>query len=97
MKRARTRSESGHIATIKAMDCVLCSLLGMTQESVTDAHHPRIGQGGAQRASDWLAIPLCHEGCHQGRDGIHGTRNLLRIAKVEEIDLIAETFRRVLS
>ncbi len=61
----------------------------MTQSSKTDVHHVREGQGVAQRASDYLAIPLCHSGCHQGPQGIHGDRSLLRLAKASELDLLA--------
>ena len=80
---------------VKAMECVLCRLLGMQQESVTDVHHIREGQGMAQRASNWLVVPLCHSGCHQGPLGIHGDRSLLRIAKVDELDLLAMTIQEL--
>lgn len=80
---------------VAAMDCILCRLLGMQQESKTDVHHIREGQGMAQRASNWLVVPLCHEGCHQGPNGIHGDRSLLRIAKVDELDLLAETIKEL--
>lgn len=85
-----------HLATIGSMPCVLCELLDMTQTSKTDVHHIREGQGGAQRAPDMLTIPLCHNGCHQGPHGIHGDRSLLRLAKVEELDLLAIVLGRVL-
>lgn len=85
-----------HLARIKAMPCVLCETLGQTQRSTTDAHHIRTGQGGAQRAADELAIPLCHEQCHQGPTGIHGNRSLLKIAKVTELDLLALTIANLM-
>lgn len=53
-------------------------------------HHIREGQGMAQRASDFLAIPLCPE-CHQGQMGVHGDRTMLRIHKLTELDLLART------
>jgi hypothetical protein len=53
-------------------------------------HHLRTGQGKGQRASDYLTVALCPD-CHQGPHGIHGDRSLLRIAKVEELDLLALT------
>lgn len=84
-----------HIGRVKAMGCILCELLGMRQESATDAHHIRTGQGGAQRASDFLVIPLCHSGCHQGPRGIHGDRSLFRMAKVGELDLLAMVIERL--
>lgn len=85
-----------HLDRIRAMPCVVCELLGMEQTSKTDAHHIREGQGGAQRAPDMLTIPLCHNGCHQGPNGIHGDRSLLRLAKVGELDLLAIVMERVL-
>ncbi len=85
-----------HLATIASMPCILCEVLGMEQNSKTDCHHVREGQGMSQRAQDELAIPLCHNGCHQGPNGIHGDRSLLRLAKVDEMDLLALTFRNVL-
>lgn len=44
----------------------------------------------SQRASNWLTIPLCPD-CHTGPNGIHGNRSLMRIQKIEEIDLLART------
>lgn len=80
---------------VAQLGCILCRLLEMEQQSKTDLHHIREGQGMAQRASNWLVIPLCHDGCHQGRNGIHGDRSLLRIAKVDEFDLLAATLERL--
>lgn len=44
----------------------------------------------AQRAHDWLTVPLCWE-CHQGKNGIHGDRSLWRIYKLDELDVLAAT------
>jgi hypothetical protein len=90
-----TKAEKAHMGRVAAMGCVLCRLLGMPQESKTDVHHIREGQGMSQRASNWLVIPLCHSGCHQGPCGIHGDRSLLRIAKVDELDLLAMTIQEL--
>lgn len=48
----------------------------------------------AQRARHWLTVPLC-KACHQGPDGIHGARNLWRVYKLEELDVLAETIARI--
>lgn len=85
-----------HLATIASLPCVLCELLGMTQTSKTDVHHIREGQGMGQRASDMLTLPLCHATCHQGPQGVHGDRSLLRLAKVEELDLLDVTLTKVM-
>jgi hypothetical protein len=85
-----------HLATIAAKPCILCRLLGLTQESKTDAHHVRTGQGMSQRAGDYCVIPVCHDRCHQGPHGIHGDRSLLRQAKVSEMDLLDMTIGELL-
>jgi hypothetical protein len=64
------------------------------QTSKTDVHHIRHGAGIGQRNSDYLTIPLCHDQCHQGANGIHGDRSLLRIANVTELDLLAEIIKK---
>lgn len=76
-----------YLGLVKMVPCVLCTFLGSRQTSQTDAHHPRDGVGLSQRAGDFSAIALCHDGCHQGPRGIHGDRTLLRMAKVTEWDL----------
>jgi hypothetical protein len=87
MKRITSRA---HIERIKRMDCILCGAPGPSS-----AHHLREGQGMGQRADDVLAVPLCWH-CHQGPEGIHGNRALLRVRKMEELDLLAMTIERLL-
>lgn len=74
---------------VSRLPCALGYLLGEDHGPV-HLHHPREGQGLSQRASDWTIIPLCPS-CHQGPNGVHGDRSLLRIAKVDEMDLLAVT------
>ncbi|GAA5786121.1 hypothetical protein [Chitiniphilus shinanonensis] len=93
--RPAKRDTTDHRNRVAALGCILCDLLGMPQTSKTDVHHIRHGQGAAQRASDYLTIPLCHDQCHQGPHGVHGDRSLLRLAKVEELDLLALTNQRL--
>lgn len=83
-------AEKRHLDRLGRLPCVLCQALGQRQEGRTFVHHIRAGQGIAQRSPHWLAIPLCLD-CHQGPSGIHGDRSLMRIAKVEELDLLAMT------
>lgn len=78
-----------HKNRVAALGCILCQALGLPP-SPAQLHHIREGHGMSQRASDWLVIPLCPS-CHQGNTGIHGDRSLLRIAKMEELDLLALT------
>lgn len=49
----------------------------------------------SQRASDMLVIPLC-KSCHQGPKGVHGDKTMLRVFKVEELDLLAITLEKLL-
>ena len=74
---------------VAALGCILCRRLGYG-EHAAEVHHVRTGQGAAQRASDWLTVPLCPT-CHRGPQGIHGDRARLRAARVTEMDLLAAT------
>lgn len=85
-----TKAELRHLIRVRGLPCVLCTLLGTPQTSHTTAHHIREGQGMSQRAPDMLTVALCRE-CHQGKQGIHGDRTLLKIAKVSELGLLALT------
>lgn len=99
-KRRATKREQAHLQRIRALPCVLCDMLGQAQQFPTSVHHIRTGQGMSERASHYLTIPLCNDpqrrgGCHQGDEGVHGDRTLLRIAKLDELDLLAATIERL--
>lgn len=89
---SRKKQESNYLRKVKELDCVLCSLLEQPQSGVTEAHHIRTGHGLGDRASDFLTVALCVE-CHRGTYGFHGTKALMKIAKVSELDLLAETIK----
>lgn len=80
-----------HKDRVFQLGCCICRLQGQGP-TPPHLHHIRHGQGGAQRASDMLVIPLCPEH-HQGGTGIHGlgTRAFERRYKTTELDLLAET------
>ena len=82
-------SNRSHLQRIKELPCGLCGASGPS-----DAHHIREGQGMGQRASDYLAIPLCKD-CHQGPCGLHGNRTLWKVYKREELDVLAETIAKL--
>lgn len=86
-----TAAEKRHLDRVARLGCVLCRHLGY---GITPAaiHHPRFSEGMAQRASHFLAIPLCHEH-HQGATGLHGlgTREFERRYKLSEPVLLAMT------
>lgn len=92
-KTNRTAAEQRHHDRVAALGCALCYALGVGHVGAT-IHHVREGQGMAQRASHWLVIPLC-PACHQGPNGIHGDRTLLRMANVTELNLLAITISRL--
>lgn len=48
----------------------------------------------SQRASHWLTVPLCPRD-HTGERGIHGDRSEMRLRKLTELDLLADTIRRL--
>ena len=83
-----TAAEKRHMVRVAQLSCGLCGAEGV------EVHHIREGQGGAQRASDFLTVPVCPS-CHRGPKGIHGDRTMLRIKKWGEIDLLADTLRRL--
>ncbi|WP_321951913.1 Ref family recombination enhancement nuclease [Paraburkholderia bannensis] len=90
-----TRAESAYLARVARLGCACCNLLGFDMSDVQpEIHHPREDQGMAQRASSYLAIPLCAEH-HRGAHGIHGDRQVLRQLKCSEIDLLAWTIGRL--
>lgn len=84
-----------HLSRVAALGCVLCDHLG-TPGSPAEVHHIREGQGAAQRASDFLTVPLCPE-CHRGANGLHGlgTRGFAARYKLDELDLLAMTIERL--
>lgn len=89
--RAKTAAGSAHLARVKGLPCACCGAA-----APSDAHHIREGQGGAQRAPDFLAIPLCKEH-HQGKTGVHGDKSAMRLRKLTELDMLADTIRRLTS
>ncbi len=81
-KKAPTADERAHIQRVKDTACSLCDA-----PPPTEAHE--IKQGA------WFtSVGVCPE-CHRGPLGIHGDRRLLRIKKVDEMDLLDITLSRV--
>jgi hypothetical protein len=78
---------------VAALGCIVCRHFELGETPAT-LHHVREGQGMAQRASDWLVVPLCKEH-HQGRSGIHGGQ-FYQLNKLDEMDLLAMTLEAAL-
>ena len=95
MKRAATAAEKRHMGRVAALGCILCDHLGLGA-TPAQVHHVREDQGGAQRASNDLTVPLCPEH-HTGKTGLHGlgTRAFERTYGLSELDLLALTLERL--
>lgn len=79
-----TKAESRHMGRVAELPCACCGAMGV------QVHHLRAGQGMAQRASNWLVVPLC-EPCHTGSRGVHGDKSMMRMMKLSELDMLANT------
>ena len=77
-----------HLARVAALPCACCGDAGV------QVHHIREGQGLAQRASDWLVIPLCPL-CHTGPNGAHGDKALMKVYKTSELQMLANTIEKL--
>jgi hypothetical protein len=82
--------ESQYLGDVSSLPCSVCGKYGV------ELHHPRIGQGMAQRAEHFLVIPVCPD-CHRGHAGIHGDRSLLKARRLTEMDLLAKTIELIYS
>lgn len=90
-------NKSQYLLRLAYGGCILCEYLGLVQRDEITLHHVRIGEGMAQRASDYLCIPLCREH-HQGDSGIHGLgiRGFYSRYKMDEIDLLEMAIKRLI-
>lgn len=86
-------ADKSHLSRVASLGCGLCRRIGYG-ETPAEIHHPREGQGMAQRGSNWLAIGLCPEH-HRGPHGIHGDRQAFKDARVDEMDLLADTLEQL--
>lgn len=77
-----------HLARVHEIPCVICGSVPV------EAHHAREGQGMGTRGNDWLCVALCPE-CHRGHNGLHGNKSLMRIKKLDELDLVAMTLEAI--
>lgn len=83
MNNTYTAAEKRHLEVIKSMPCVVCN-----QPAPSHAHH-------VKQDSAYHCVPLC-ESCHQDpQNGIHGRKAMWKIHKMDEMDALAETIRRL--
>jgi hypothetical protein len=90
-----TKALKKYMSRVADVGCILCMHLGYGP-TPAHLHHPRGAAGGAQKASDWLVIPLCPEH-HQGNSGLHGLgeKGFYTRYKLTEWDLLAKTIEAV--
>lgn len=84
-KRKPTVAEREHIARISLLPCSVCDRSGPSE-----VHEIRQGQW-------YTSVALCPE-CHRGSLlGLHGQRRAWLVRKMDELDALAVTVRRLLS
>jgi len=83
------------MSRVAAIPCVV-GQLGWSGECSgrLELHYLREGQGAAQRASDFLVIPVC-TGHHTGAFGIHQRKAFYVRTKLDELDLLAFTLEQL--
>lgn len=84
MNNRLTAREREHLGRVKALPCSICDAPGPSE-----AHHVKQGQ-------QYTAVALCYD-CHTGHNGIHGTKAFWRIRKMDELDALDVTIRRLLT
>ena len=81
-KKAMTALERKHVGRIKEMACIVCE-----QSGPSEAHE--IDQG------EWFtSLPLCAD-CHRGYNGLHGTKALWRVRKMDELKALNLTLQKI--
>lgn len=89
-----TDAEERYLGRVARLGCIRCLRLGYG-ETPAQIHQAREGEGGQQRAPNWLAIPLL-DPHHTGSRGIHENRTALLPLKADEMDdLLAWTIEEL--
>ena len=85
MNSQLTSEERAHILKVKLLPCSVCDAA-----PPSDAHHIRQGL-------HFAVVALCKD-CHQGSLlGWHGEKRAWKIRKMDELDALAVTVRRILT
>jgi len=85
-----------HMGRVARLGCAVCRIIYAEPDTPAEVHHIREGQGAAQRASDFLTVPLCPEH-HRGPTGLHGLGRRAFAARysLTEMDLLAWTIEEL--
>lgn len=85
MNNQLNKAERAHLARVKELDCSVCDAPGPSE-----AHHIRQGE-------QYTAVALCPE-CHRGPSmGWHGGRIAWRVRKMDELDALNVTIKRLMA
>jgi hypothetical protein len=86
-KPKMTESERRHVIAVKLLCCGVCSE-GGGEAAPSEAHELEQGQ--------WFtSIPLCGD-CHRGSyNGLHGEMRIWKVMKLEPLDVLNETIRKL--
>jgi hypothetical protein len=99
MIRAKSASAKAkrHMQKVAGAPCVLCSHLGLANDSPSVVHHMKLGTGASDRASDFLTIALCPHHHDNSQNSVHQLKEKgLRLRyNLSEIDLLAMTLEAI--
>lgn len=85
MNNRLSTAERRHLQRVKELDCSVCDAPGPSE-----AHHIRQGD-------QYTAVALCPE-CHRGPSmGWHGGRIAWRVRKMDELQALNVTLKRLLN
>lgn len=85
MQNKLTNKDRAYLQRVKSLPCSVCD-----EPGPSDAHH--IKQG-----SQYTCVALC-KSCHQGSLlGWHGQKRAWKIRKMDELDALNVTLRRIVS
>lgn len=73
-----------HMARVKMLGCVVCGA-----GAPNEAHHVRQG-------CHFTTVALCAD-CHRGHNGWHGNKSMFRIHRMDELDALNETLKRLMA
>lgn len=93
-----TKAEREHVGMVKRMKCIVCMHLGLTQTSITEAHHiernPITGEprkAGERKPDGYATIPLCQKTHHYNSVHVGMARSIFEALYGNEMDLLEET------